>query len=346
MRTLIAMSGGVDSAVCARLVLAAGDTAEGCTLRLTAGETERRTGGEDDLARARESAAVLGIPHRVLDLTREFGEEVILPFCREYAAGRTPNPCVSCNRTMKFGRLYDYARAEGFDRIATGHYARVVYEGGRYRLRKAADPEKDQTYVLYQLTEEMLSHIVFPLGELKKAEVRALAAEAGLTAAVTAKESQDICFVPGRDYAALVASTLGEIPPEGNYVDASGAVLGRHRGIIHYTLGQHKGLGIALGRVRYVTRIDPLRNEVTLGDEEELYCREVRLSHLHYIGERREAPYRAAAKLRYSQREAPVTVLPDGEGAILRFDEPQRAPTPGQSAVLYEGDFVLGGGIL
>ena len=199
--------------------------------------------------------------------------------------------------------------------------------------------------MLYHLREEQLAHLVFPLGELSKSEVRAIAHAAGLAVAA-AKESQDICFVPSGHYAALVERLLGSVPPEGNYVDTEGRVLGRHRGIIHYTLGQHKGLGIALGRVRYVTRIDPERNEVTLGDEEELYTSEVHLSHIHYIGERRTSPYRAAAKLRYRQTEEPVSVYPDGDGALLVFDRPQRAPTPGQSAVLYEGDFVLGGGVI
>ena len=345
MRTLIAMSGGVDSAVCAHLVLAAGDAAEGCTLRLTDGETERKTGSEDDIARARETAAHLGIPHRVLDIREDFRREVILPFCREYCAGHTPNPCVTCNRTVKFGRLYEEARALGFDRLATGHYARIAYGGGHYRLLKARDAAKDQSYVLYQLTEEMLSHLLFPLGELTKEEVRAIAAARGLTVA-SQKESQDICFVPNGRYASLIEEVTGTVPPPGDYVDAEGRVLGRHRGIIHYTLGQHKGLGIALGRVRYVTGIDATRNTVTLGDEEDLYRSEVRVPQMHYIGERPEHPFRAAVKLRYRQAEEGATVYPEGEGARLVFDRPQRAPTAGQSAVLYDGDYVLGGGIL
>lgn len=344
MKTLIAMSGGVDSAAAARLILEEGDTAEGCTLCLCP-TPDRKGGGDGDLARAREVAASLGIPHRTLELTADFHREIILPFCLEYTKGRTPNPCVECNRCFKLGRLYDYALAEGFDRLATGHYARILRTGGRYRLAKAKDPAKDQSYMLYRLREEQLSRLAFPLGELSKSEVRAIAQDAGLAVAA-AKESQDICFVQSGHYAALVKEVLGSVPPEGNYVDAEGRVLGRHRGIIHYTLGQHKGLGIALGRVRYVTRIDPQKNEVTLGDEEELYTKEVRLSHLHYIGERRSSPYRAAARLRYRQQDEPVSVYPDGEGALLLFDRPQRAPTPGQSAVLYEGDLVLGGGVI
>lgn len=342
MRTLIAMSGGVDSAVCARLVLTKGDTAEGCTLRLL--DSERRTGNAEDIERARESAAVLGIAHRVLDLSEEFYREVILPFSEAYLRGRTPNPCILCNRHIKLGRLYEYARAEGFDCLATGHYARIERRDGHYRLMKAKDPDKDQSYVLYRLTEEELSHLRFPLGELRKEEVRRAAVAAGLTAAAAARESQDICFVPHGCYADVVEAVTGRVSAPGNYVDRDGTVLGRHSGIIRYTLGQHKGLGIALGRVRYVTRIDPLRNEVTLGDEEELYTDTVRLAEMHYIGKAPAAPFRATAKLRYRQREEAVSVYPDGAGATLVFDTPQRAPTPGQSAVLYDGEYVLGGG--
>ncbi|MBO7762169.1 MAG: tRNA 2-thiouridine(34) synthase MnmA [Clostridia bacterium] len=346
MHTLIAMSGGVDSAVTARLILSTGHTAEGCTLHLTREENERKTGSAEDVARARESAAVLGIPHRLLDLSEEFFRAVVLPFCEDYLRGVTPNPCILCNQRIKLGWLYDYARREGFDCLATGHYARIEVQEGQYRLKKARDPEKDQSYVLYRLREEQLAHLAFPLGELTKAEVRAMAAAAGLVAAAGAKESQDICFVPSGRYTELMERVTGRTSPEGNYVDRDGCVLGRHRGIAHYTLGQHKGLGIALGRVRYVTAIDPVRNEVTLGDEEDLFTDTVRLPDMHYIGKRPTAPYRATAKLRYRQREEAVTVYPDGDGARLVFDRPQRAPTVGQSAVVYEGDYVLGGGII
>lgn len=334
MRTLIAMSGGVDSAVAARLLLAEGELS-GCTLLLTEGEE----GAEG----ARATAAALGFPHRTLDLREAFYREVVRPFAEAYTMGRTPNPCILCNKELKLGRLYDYARAEGFHRLATGHYARIGVRDGRLCLMKARDPRKDQSYVLYHLREEMLSHLAFPLGELTKDEVRAIAAEAGLAAA-TAKESQDICFVPDGRYAALVERVTGHASEPGQYVDAEGHPLGAHRGILHYTLGQHKGLGIALGRVRYVTAIDPLRREVTLGDEADLYRTEVRVPRMHYIGDRPTSPFRAAAKLRYRQREEAVTVYPEGEGARLVFDAPQRAPTPGQSAVLYDGDVVLGGG--
>ena len=337
MRVLIAMSGGVDSAVAAHRILAAGHEAEGCTLIL--GDAR----GED--ARAAAVCRRLGIPHRTLDLTREFAAEVVHPFALAYAEGRTPNPCIECNRRIKFGRLLDYALREGFDALATGHYARLVGEGEGRRVARAADARKDQSYVLYHLSPEALSHVLFPLGEMEKSEVKALAASLGLVESAEARESQDICFVPDGDYASLVERETGCPSLPGNYVDAEGRVLGPHRGIIHYTVGQHKGLGIALGRVRYVTAISAARREVTLGDAEDLYRREVALSDLVLHGAS-GAPFRAAVKLRYRAPDAMATVIPEGKGALLVFDTPQRAPAPGQSAVLYDGDTVLGGGTI
>ena len=336
MRILIAMSGGVDSAATAALLLQAGHTVTGCTMRLTGTARE-----EGEIARAASSAAALGITHRVLDLRQEFSSRVIAPFAAAYRAGRTPNPCIFCNEAIKFGAFYEYAMQKGFERIATGHYARI--EDGR--LYKAADAAKDQSYVLYRLSRKVLTRTLLPLGNITKAEARAIAAGAGLSAA-RAEESQDICFVPDGDYAAFLERAAAAPTPRGHYIDSEGRVLGEHAGITHYTLGQHKGLGIALGRVRYVTHIDPLENTVTLGDETELYKAEVRLCDLHLIDKAQEAPFRATAKLRYRQREVAVTVYPEETGARLLFDTAQRAPTPGQSAVLYDDDAVLGGGYI
>lgn len=336
MKILMAMSGGVDSAAAATLLLRAGYTVTGCTMRLSGTEREER-----EIARAAASAEVLGIPHRVLDLREDFAREVIAPFAAAYRAGKTPNPCIFCNAAIKFGAFFDYATAKGFERIATGHYARI--EGGR--LKKADDAAKDQSYVLYRLTQRVLDRTLFPLGKITKAEARAIAEGAGLAAA-RAEESQDICFVPDGDYAAFLEHKNGAPAPRGHYIDREGRVLGEHCGITHYTLGQHKGLGIALGRVRYVTHIDPLANTVTLGDEADLFKKEVRLSDLCLIGRAQNAPFRATAKLRYRHRDVPLTVYPEGMGARLVFDEAQRAPTPGQSAVLYDGDTVLGGGYI
>ena len=339
MRVLIAMSGGVDSAAAAALVLRAGHTAEGVTLRLTGTERE-----EAEIARARESAATLGLPHTVLDLREEFGACVVRPFAEAYRAGRTPNPCVLCNREIKLGALYREAMRRGFDRVATGHYARIALDDGRPILCRARDLHKDQSYMLHLLSAEVLSHLLLPLGELTKAEARAIAEEYGLAAA-RAEESQDICFVPDGDRVGFLEHFWGEPPQVGSFVDREGNVLGQHRGLEHYTVGQHKGLGIALGRVRYVTRLDGEHCEVTLGDEAELYRREVVIPRLHLIaGGRLDAPLSATAKLRYRQTDAACTVYPEGEGARLVFCEPQRAPAPGQSAVLYDGDRVLGGG--
>ena len=336
MKILMAMSGGVDSAAAATLLGREGHTAIGCTMRLA--ETERE---DREILRAQASAEALGIEHRVLDLRQEFEREVISPFAAAYREGKTPNPCIYCNAAIKFGAFYDYAMREGFDRIATGHYARI--EDGR--LLKARDAAKDQSYVLYRLTQAVLDKTLFPLGSITKAEARAIAEEAGLASA-RAEESQDICFVPDGDYAAFLEGRGDGIAPCGHYIDRDGNILGEHRGITHYTLGQHKGLGIALGRVRYVTRIDPVANTVTLGDEEELYTREATLADLHLIAGRADVPFTAAVKLRYRQREVACTVYPTDHGARLVFADPQRAPTPGQSAVLYDGDTVLGGGYI
>ena len=340
MKVLIAMSGGVDSAATAALILEAGHTAEGCTLRLSGTERE-----EAELARAAASAEVLGIPHRVLDLREEFAREVIRPFAEAYAQGRTPNPCILCNKKIKLGALYRYAMAEGFDAIATGHYARIEMKDGRPHLLRALDGAKDQSYVLYTLTEEVLAHTLLPLGGITKREARAIAEECGLASA-RAEESQDICFVPNGRYAEVVEGVLGTPIPEGSYVDSEGRILGRHRGITHYTIGQHKGLGIALGRVRYVTRIDAARGEVTLGDEEDLFTREVRLCDVHFIGDVPTFPIPVTVKLRYRQRDVSATLIPEEGGARLLTDLPVRAPAPGQSAVLYDGERVLGGGII
>lgn len=336
MKILMAMSGGVDSAAAAMLLSGEGHTVVGCTMRLAGTEREDR-----EILRAQASAASLGIEHRVLDLRREFEREVISPFAAAYREGKTPNPCIFCNAAIKFGAFFDYAMQKGFDRIATGHYARI--EGGR--LLKAQDAAKDQSYVLYRLTRAVLDKTLFPLGNLQKAEARAIAEGAGLASA-RAEESQDICFVPDGDYAAFLARRSGTVAPCGHYIDRDGHILGEHRGITHYTLGQHKGLGIALGRVRYVTHIDPVANTVTLGDEEELYTRETTLADLHLIVGRADAPFTAAVKLRYRQREVACTVYPADCGARIVFKEPRRAPTPGQSAVLYDGDTVLGGGYI
>ncbi len=333
------MSGGVDSTVAAHLVLAAGHEAVGCTLLLCEGAVEA------DTARAAAVCRRLGIPHITLDRRQDFYEKVMRPFAEDYARGRTPNPCVECNRTVKLGLLCEYADGQGFDAVATGHYARIIGAGGDVALLKARDGAKDQSYMLYTVKGDRLARLLFPLGDLEKSEVRAIAADLGLADGI-GKESQDICFVPDGDHAAAVEAILGAPCLPGNYVDEGGTVLGCHRGIIRYTVGQHKGLGIALGRVRYVTAINAARREVTLGDEADLFRTEVRLERVTYPGEAPASPFRCAVKLRYRARDVLATVTPEGDGARLTLDTPARAPAPGQSAVFYDGDRVLGGGII
>lgn len=350
---LIAMSGGVDSSVAARLMLEQGYRCVGCTMRMF----ENDMIGEDLLATccskkdtddARHVAENLGIPYYIFHYEEEFRQKVIEPFVQSYEHCETPNPCIDCNRFMKFGSLYDRAKSLGCQKIVTGHYARIEERDGHFYLKKAVNTAKDQSYVLYCLTEEQLSRTAFPLGEYSKEEVRRLAEEAGFVNAEK-KESQDICFVPDGDYAGMICRYRNRTYPEGDIVDRDGNVLGRHRGLIHYTIGQRRGLGVPADRRLYVTKLDVPNNRVILSDEEDLFHTEVKVREFHWItGEIPKDEVRCKAKIRYRQKEQPATLIPGPEGgeALLRFDEPQRAATPGQSAVFYDGDTVLGGGII
>jgi len=344
MRALIAMSGGVDSSVAALLTREQGFECVGCTMRLCPPLPASDPGEADRAALAAEH---LGIPFLVFDDTREFRERIIGPFVRDYAAGRTPNPCVECNRCLKFGRLHRRAEELGFDRLVTGHYARIGYEEGRYTLRRARDLARDQSYFLFRLTQDQLSRTLFPLGELEKTEVRALARERGLPSA-DRRDSQDICFVPDGDYAAVIARYSDALPPEGDFLSTDGRVLGRHRGIFRYTVGQRRGLGVSAPAPLYVCSIDPAANTVTLGANEDLFRSDADVGDVHWISETApEAPIRCKAKIRYRHREQWASIVPGKDRTVhLRFDEPQRAITPGQSAVFYDGDTVLGGGTI
>ncbi len=331
------MSGGVDSAAAALLLQRAGYAVTGVTLLL-----HSCGNGEQDARDARAVADALGIEHMTLDLSAEFKREVMCRFVDEYRAGRTPNPCIDCNREIKFGAMLDYALEQGFDYIATGHYARVAFEDGEYRLLRGKDRGKDQSYVLYQLTQRELSHLLLPLGGYDKDSVRAIAAEAGLVSAQR-RDSQDICFIPDGDYVRFLCEEGGMALEGGDFVDKTGRVLGRHRGLAAYTTGQRKGLGVSADRPLYVLSKNAENNTVLLGDDRELFSDALTASRASWVGQAPSAPLRVTAKTRYSQKEAAATVTSDGERLRVIFDEPQRAITAGQAVVFYDGEYVLGG---
>lgn len=352
-RILLGMSGGVDSSAAALLLKNAGYDVTGVTLRLydNADLGEEHTGKTccslKDVEDARSAAYKIGIDHLTFNFTEDFRSLVMKSFCDSYKDGKTPNPCIECNRHIKFGKMLRRAEELGFDGVATGHYARVERDekSGRFLLRRAADISKDQTYVLYNLTQYQLERVIFPLGGLSKPQVREIAENAGL---VNAKkpDSQDICFVPDRDYGGFIERFTGESFPEGDFLDVSGNVIGRHKNQIFYTIGQRRGLGVTFGKPVFVCGKNSADNTVILGESGDLMKREVIADNVNLISvERLTEPFRGTAKLRYSQKDSPVTVYPLEDGKIkLVFDEPQRAPAPGQAAVIYDGDFVFGGG--
>jgi tRNA-specific 2-thiouridylase len=348
-RVVLAMSGGVDSSAAALLLKRQGYHVVGLFMRTGVhsdrhGRSDRKQGccSAVDAADARRVADRLDIPFYAVDFEAEFAS-VIDYFADEYLSGRTPNPCVVCNSKLKFGRLWDYARQLDADLIATGHYARVADGPHGPELLRAADPDKDQSYVLYGIRREVLSHLLFPVGGYRKEHVRALAREAGLGVA-DKPDSVEICFVPDGDHADLIRRRRPQAAVSGHIVDEAGNVLGEHDGIERFTIGQRKGLGVAAAERRYVLRIVPATNEVVLGGREGLLAAGLRTGPVNWLGEPPTAPLSCAVKIRYRHMAAPATVTVREGGAVVRFVEPQSAVTPGQAAVFYDGDRVLGGG--
>ena len=350
-KVLVGMSGGVDSSVAAAVLTEEYDVT-GVTLKLFENEDigvdrQKTCCSLDDVEDARSVAFRLGCEHYVFRFGEKFRECVVDRFTNAYIKGRTPNPCIDCNRFIKFDAMLKKAEELGFDYIATGHYVRRRFDEktGRYTILKGADPSKDQSYVLYGMTQYQLERTLFPIGEYTKDRVRAIAVERGLINA-RKPDSQDICFVPDGDYAAFIERYTGEKFPEGSFVDSEGNVLGRHGGIIRYTIGQRKGLGIALGRPAYVISKDTGSNTVTLGTNDDLFCDTAIASEVNWVSVTcSDTPIRVEAKVRYNMKAQPATLFPLKDGRIKAvFDVPQRAVTPGQALVCYSGDVLLCGG--
>jgi len=365
-RVLIALSGGVDSSVAAYLTVKAGYECAGATMRLFDGENAGRGAASPrdtspattpdgsccsptEITDARSVCDRLGIDYHVLNLASVFSEQVIDRFVSEYERGRTPNPCISCNRFLKFGQLPAKARELGFSHMGTGHYARIEYDrgAGRYLLKCGVDSNRDQSYVLYMLTQDQLAHMLFPLGHLTKEQVRNIAREQGFSTAEK-EESQDICFVPDHDHGAFIRRYSGRSCEPGHIVDMLGKAIGIHQGIIDFTVGQRKGIGIAAAQPLYVTEIIPETATVVVGREPDLYKRTAIVEDINLIAcDQLEQPIKATAKHRYRSPEKPATITQiDKCKLMVVFDEPQKAITKGQALVIYNGDMVIGGGTI
>lgn len=352
-KVVVGMSGGVDSSVAAYLLMEQGYEVIGITMQVTPEdkEFEEREGGccsLSDVNDARKVADKLGIYFYVMNFREVFEKKVIQNFVDEYLAGRTPNPCIACNKYIKFEDLYSRARAIGAEYISTGHYANIIKDEntGRYLLLKSKDQKKDQTYVLYNLTQDQLKHTLFPLGNFTKERTREIAEEQDLVVA-RKPDSVEICFIPDNNHGGFIEKRHPDKAKPGNFVDINGKKLGRHKGIFNYTIGQRKGLGIALGKPAFVVDIDPDKNIVVLGEESEIFKDSLYAEELNFIPfDTLEGDMRVTAKIRYSAKECPAVISPYKNGVKVKFDAPQRAITKGQSVVFYDGDIVVGGGII
>lgn len=342
-KVLVAMSGGVDSSAAAAMLIEQGYEVSGATMKLWQdGDYFEDKAEEKAEEKAKQVAETLGIDFFVFDFSKEFKENVVTPFCQEYIEGKTPNPCIFCNKHLKFGAFFEKALEMGFDFVATGHYANVVSEEGVYKL-KCQMGVKDQSYVMYNLNQKILSHLLLPVGGLEKSVIREYAEKAGLPS-FDSPDSQEICFIPDKDYAKFLANR-GFFTPQGDFVDTNGEKIGTHKGIMHYTVGQRKGLG-AFGSPKFVLSLDAENNRVVLGENQQLFTCNLTCNEVNFLdGRILQEPLFAEIKIRYSARPERGVITPLGEGTYrVDFEDPVRAVTPGQAAVFYDGDILLGGG--
>ncbi|AJA47697.1 tRNA-specific 2-thiouridylase MnmA [Clostridium pasteurianum DSM 525 = ATCC 6013] len=352
-RVVVGMSGGVDSSVTAYLLKEQGYEVIGVTMQVWPEdkEYEEREGGCCSLSSvedARRVAHKLGIPFYVMNFKDIFDEKVIQPFIQEYLSGRTPNPCIACNKFIKFDAFLEKAKSLGADYVATGHYAKIYKnDKGRYLIERSKDDKKDQTYVLYNMTQHQLEHTLMPCGDYSKDRIREIAKEIGLSVH-NKKDSEEICFIPDNDHGAYIKRQRPEQVKEGNFVDSNGNILGRHKGIVYYTIGQRKGLGISLGKPVFVKDINILKNEVVLGSEEDIFKKSLIANEVNFISfDKLDSPMKVQAKIRYASKATEATIYPLEDSKIkVTFEKPVRAITKGQSVVFYDGDLLLGGGII